>query len=321
MYNKKKISNIEFQNFINTLDKEWIEKEALIVPTIRDTIPIILENDRLFENSDILINRHWRFEPEFTHAHEFFEMIYVYNGQCINTIDTKKQILSTGDFCIISPNVKHSLWAEENDIIFNICMRKHTFNATFFDIVSQNELLDIFYKNALYGKSTVNYLLFHTEKDKTLKSLCEKMYHEFNSNEKYFEKIILGMIIYFFSHILRNYEKNSEVSFSNNESNKKAGEIMYYLQKNYVYASLEETASYFGYSSTHFSKLIKKLTGKTFIELITKQRMEQSISLLKKSDISIAKVAELVGYNNVEHFYRMFKKYYNTSPSQFRNSK
>ena len=50
-----------------------------------------------------------------------------------------------------------------------------------------------------------------------------------------------------------------------------------------------------------------------------KIRMKKAKSLLKGSNMTVENIALSVGYQNVEHFNRLFKKAYNMTPIQFRN--
>ena len=49
--------------------------------------------------------------------------------------------------------------------------------------------------------------------------------------------------------------------------------------------------------------------------------MKKARALLKSSNMTVENVALSVGYQNVEHFNRLFKKAYNMTPIQFRNEK
>ena len=52
-----------------------------------------------------------------------------------------------------------------------------------------------------------------------------------------------------------------------------------------------------------------------------KIRMKKAKSLLKGSNMTVENIALSVGYQNVEHFNRIFKKMYQVTPVQFRNQK
>ncbi len=56
----------------------------------------------------------------------------------------------------------------------------------------------------------------------------------------------------------------------------------------------------------------------SFSNYISKQRIERAKILLKETDDSVIDIAFKVGFNNVTYFNRIFKKYLNTTPSEFR---
>ena len=49
--------------------------------------------------------------------------------------------------------------------------------------------------------------------------------------------------------------------------------------------------------------------------------MKKAKTLLKNGNMKVESIAESVGYQNVEHFNRLFKKQYGMTPVQYRNSK
>ena len=63
----------------------------------------------------------------------------------------------------------------------------------------------------------------------------------------------------------------------------------------------------------------KEKSGKTFGELVKNVRMKKARTLLKGGNMTVETIAEKVGYQNVEHFTRLFKKKYGMTPVQFRN--
>ena len=56
----------------------------------------------------------------------------------------------------------------------------------------------------------------------------------------------------------------------------------------------------------------------TFQEAVRKERMKKARTLLRETDQTVETVAAEVGYENVEHFNRLFKKNYGLTPVQYR---
>ncbi|MCI9217370.1 2-isopropylmalate synthase [Lachnospiraceae bacterium 42-17] len=98
-------------------------------------------------------------------------------------------------------------------------------------------------------------------------------------------------------------------------------EIMNYIQANYIDITLDDLAEHFFLSKPYISKYIKEKSGMTFGDLVKKIRMKKARALLKSSSMTVENIALTVGYQNVEHFNRLFKKAYDMTPMQFRNQK
>jgi len=98
-------------------------------------------------------------------------------------------------------------------------------------------------------------------------------------------------------------------------------EIMNYVQANYIDITLDDLTEKFFLSKPYLSKYIKEKSGMTFGELVKKIRMKKAKALLKSSNMTVENIAMSVGYQNVEHFNRLFKKAYDMTPMQFRNQK
>ena len=84
--------------------------------------------------------------------------------------------------------------------------------------------------------------------------------------------------------------------------------------------TLEDMAKQFHLSEPYISKYIKEKSGQTFAELVHGVRMKKARTLLKNGNMTVENIAYSVGYQNVEHFNRLFKKKYEMTPVQYHNS-
>ena len=73
-------------------------------------------------------------------------------------------------------------------------------------------------------------------------------------------------------------------------------------------------------SQWHHSKLLNKHTRKTFSEILNSARMDRSKELLKDPSLRICDVAEMVGFQDLAHFSRVFKKMEGMSANEYRNT-
>lgn len=75
-----------------------------------------------------------------------------------------------------------------------------------------------------------------------------------------------------------------------------------------------DLAKLIGLSVPHFTIVLKETTGMTPHEYITKCRMQKALSLLSSGNYRLGEVASLVGYDDPQHFSRLFKRFFNYSP-------
>ena len=66
---------------------------------------------------------------------------------------------------------------------------------------------------------------------------------------------------------------------------------------------------------------VHEKSGKTFVEQVTNIRMKKARTLLKNGNMTVENIALAVGYQNVEHFTRTFRRLYHMTPVQYRNER
>ncbi|KFF28286.1 AraC family transcriptional regulator [Chryseobacterium vrystaatense] len=85
--------------------------------------------------------------------------------------------------------------------------------------------------------------------------------------------------------------------------------------------SLEKIAEVGMYSSFHFHRIFKLITGETLQNYIIRKKIEKSAFYLSvKKDIEIKEIYLDLGFSNHSVFSKTFKKHYGIAPSSFRNS-
>lgn len=81
---------------------------------------------------------------------------------------------------------------------------------------------------------------------------------------------------------------------------------------------LEEMAANAGLSKHHFCKTFKRHTGETPIHYMRKIRVEEAARLLRESDMSIARIADITGFDNISYFGKVFRRLTGETPTEFR---
>ena len=83
--------------------------------------------------------------------------------------------------------------------------------------------------------------------------------------------------------------------------------------------SLNVVASCVNISPNHFSTIFSQEMGITFVEYLTKVRMEAARELLLKTDLRASEISYQVGYKDPHYFSYLFKKIHGITPKAFRS--
>lgn len=103
--------------------------------------------------------------------------------------------------------------------------------------------------------------------------------------------------------------------------NQSFNDILEYINSNYDKClGLNDCANQLHISPNYISRMFKKYTQVSFITYINKLRIEKALELLRNNDLSIKAVAQRVGYNNLNYFYKNFKAVTGTTPKIFKGS-
>ena len=120
---------------------------------------------------------------------------------------------------------------------------------------------------------------------------------------------------------VRNKEVQDEpLIMHTDEDGERIGKVIKYVASNYMNRiTLEEAAAVASMSKTRFCAYFKQSLRQTFFSFLNQYRIEIAIYRLTESRISIADLCFEVGFNDIPHFIRTFKKYKGCSPKAYLN--
>ena len=99
--------------------------------------------------------------------------------------------------------------------------------------------------------------------------------------------------------------------------------IIEYVNRNYMDSKLsaKSVQSLLPVSSSYFNMIVKDYTGDTFVNFLSKLRVEKAGELMLTTDKMNYEIAAEVGYECPGYFSRVFKKYAGFTPTEFRKLK
>lgn len=102
---------------------------------------------------------------------------------------------------------------------------------------------------------------------------------------------------------------------------KSTAAVLEYLRAHFAEPlSLDILSHRVGYIPQYVSSLFRKDTGMTLQEYLQKLRIEEACRLMSRQELSIAHIALAVGYSDIKHFSKIFRRYKGISPKEFRKA-
>lgn len=326
----------ELDVFLRKLDDEEIKFKALVDISkaktleheVRELYSIdinerewVINSSKLMKSGESFsVHKHKRFMKFDNHRHDYIELIYVFSGEINQIIGGKTFNIKTGEICILDPNVIHTIEpALEKDVAINIIMTADFFDSIFMSFLSENDIMSKFIINAIYNKKNKNsYLIFPTGNDENIQFFMKKLLCEFYDRKVSYDTALHAYILLIFTELLRVYKTSFSSTKEQNMNNTIMSELKSYLYKNYKTADLKTTAEHFHFNAEYLSRIIKYSTGESFVSFLQQVKLKESCNLLINTDYTVEKIMELVGYNNISHFYKLFKKRFDFTPLEYR---
>lgn len=255
------------------------------------------------------------------HALESFEVAYVLYGKCEMHFRGGKRILNQGDLVIIPPGTEGYLVendAQELTFVIPVMLHARTFGSTFFSLMNGEDILSDFFTAVLTGGERPGFLLFETGDNGNIRHIVRRIFLEQFYTDRYREGSSELLLKLLFSTALRQVGLGERV-ITSSENNDLAA-LLSYIQSNYRTLTLRQLADRFHYSEAYLSGLIKSTMGSSFVELVRNLKMREARELLERSRLSVAQIAERVGYHSADHFSRVFRTVHGVSPQAYRSS-
>ena len=162
-----------------------------------------------------------------------------------------------------------------------------------------------------------------TESDsKTVENLLLTMKDEIQKRQKYGEQMVYLKLIELFI-ILSRYKKSTSFMKENQKARtakyQKVHEVAdYLLSCPETKEGLEELAKRFYISKSYLTRIFREVTGFTVNEYMNVARTKKAQNLLVHSGYSITEIAEILGFESITYFERVFKKYTDDTPMKYR---
>lgn len=246
------------------------------------------------------------------HYHNSHEIIYILEGTASFEINDKSYSCKSGDLIFISNleshNVKISSYPYKRFFLF--------IDPQYFQSIMKDPLLTSILK---HRPEHYNHVISLTDIHKHIFMEFFKNMHDENIQGYDYSGYKMECYLQLFLiELFRSYKS----SFPLSHVHKSMGtvlEVQKYIDENYTEdINLEAVAKKFFINMYYLSHQFKGITGFSFKEYLILQRISRSKHLLLHTQYDITTVAAESGFNNVNHFIRIFKKFEGFTPYQYK---
>lgn len=255
--------------------------------------------------------------PIYPHYHQFFEMVYVYQGFFYNSIQEDPFILDPSQILLLMPDKVHAPYTKyDSDIVINFLVNPKIIEQHLYQLVPSNNVIFEFFFNYLYNAQTKSSHLLLPVNWK-IENILDNIIQEYCCQDFLYQQALEFQICNLFTELARVYSLKQQEK-SPKSASFPLNDILEYIQEHYATVTLDELSQRFYYSTAHISKAIKSSTGKNFNEILLDHRLQNACYLLKNTSLPIKDINGILGFQDSSYLGKIFLKQYNMTPSQYR---
>lgn len=264
----------------------------------------IKKQDYFKHNEQIQLLHSSKNDAAISHSHEFVELVYIFSGKGIHSINNKSYFISAGDLLLIRTDDYHSIYPvseDKNELQWINCIFLPEFIEFDFSVFTSGHRFI-----GTFGYE-MNFLFY-------------SMIEEFNSKKIGYLEILKSYLYIILSKLSRSMNNtNVKENYVYTKKQMLVKKTLDYIELNYKNKiTLPQIATELNISTPYLVSLFKGFIHKSIIEYINSYRLEKSCKLLENSSLTISEIAMESGFCDVKFYYNFFQRHMGTSPGEFR---
>lgn len=249
---------------------------------------------------------------------ESMEIVEVTAGTVLVQIGTEFVAAEAGNFIYVPPGLMFGVEAVDGVAT----VRGMIFDASIIEANMENFDTEIFYMFYVQSKNKIT--VFDSEHPvfATLHRYMQESYDEYTVKDVCYKLPIRANIYHIMTALLRFYcGSKDELDRMIYHNVIRLRPVIDYISEHFkekIY--IEKLSDMINVSPDYFTKMFKDSIGKTPIDYINGMRVNHSMYLLCTGELSMAEIADCIGFCNPNYFHKIFKQYMGTSPLAYRKS-
>lgn len=242
------------------------------------------------------------------HYHDEIEILYVYDGALQITVNGTRSVVKKGSMILLSPRIPHSTNFPEGG------GKYHLLQFRLENYLGENINVGKYF-NRFIQSASVPFSIFESS---AMSEVIERIFEEYTAKKTEYVMVIKGLIYNVVALLIReSVLPASNITYT--ESIMKVLPSISYIEEHFnEKITLEEIASVQRFAPSYFCRLFKKASGTGFVDYLNFIRICKSERMLSHSDKSVLEISYELGFSSLSYFNRLFKKYKNCTPSEYR---
>lgn len=262
----------------------------------------------------------WDFEY---HNHNFYELILVENGKGKHRLNDFTFLYKKGDVYLLTPGDAHEFVIEKKTTFLYIKFTQQFVldNLLLFKTADAGDTVKllllnrpVIYESAIRSETDTGHFF----------ALGKMLLTAYTTQNIFRDEMISHLFLTVLLVLAKNFSEHSDKKKWIVREDAKVDKILSYIN---IYANdkkkmkIENLAKEFLMSGNYISIYVKKNTGVSIQNHILQFKIKAAEKLLKQSRFNINEISERLGFNDASHFNKIFKKYKNMSPLEYRTRK
>ncbi|WP_405414643.1 AraC family transcriptional regulator [Maribacter sp. Asnod1-A12] len=279
----------------------------------------VLEAYKPFEIQEVKLSG-WKQRPV---KNNFFELVLIKSGSGIQCINYNESTYKNGSVFLLPPLKCHSFKIKDETQFVFLKFTDSFFKGVDKIHIDRNE----WFKEASYILSNYNQLpgdILKSETDRLhIVNLFEMILLETRNYGQESVNLITSLMTSILEILIRNIKKSNYFEMEAKVSEEKITKMLTYINENIAKTNLlkvENLAVVFMMSPTYVSEYFKKQVHMPLREYIIKAKLKLVEIRLLNSDFTLTQIADELGFTDVSHLSKTFKRYVGISIKEFKSN-
>jgi len=297
----------------------WEDAYSIIEPQVNaesthvwpfdPVFPIDLRFLRFGKRWDIRLNRH-----------DYFELLYIHSGEVVYQVQDKTMHLQAGDLFVVGSTVPHGMRGFPSGpvrgaVLYFMPDLIRVGDSTGEDVEYLTPFLaqDAGFPHVVPGKTGIPSQVFDLMRRMALELPAQ------SRRARLSVKTYLKMSLILLVNHYEEYQAGEAVFRRRQNKLERLRPLFLHLDEHYrAPITIDEAAAIVHMSKPSFMRCFREVTGQSFVTYLNQFRVAKAEELLTNPDISIAAVAQAVGFADQSYFGRVFRTMTNLTPRQFK---